>query len=383
MMTSSNGNIFRVTGHLCGEFTGLRWIPRTKASDAELWCVLWSVPDKRLSKQSWGWWFETQSGSLWRHSNGEVSDIHIHTCTHTHTNTNTDIQTRARTYTCTYAYAYIDIDTDIDIDIDIGIDIYIDIDIDIHVHVHVHVHIHLCTHTHTHTHIHIHTKTWKETWIHRHTKISDTTRYTFHRVRWRHMLSNILVKIGSCNGFSLVRRQAVTRTHEIFVLRFIQNKNVLNNFIFLHQVAETDLMWMTSLFSSPMATRPVTLTNSLTGCSPSKTKASSSLASASPIISTKTCCWASCPIQLTNTSFLWKSSTAWRASCKVSLRHPAARCGRRQHRSPPYHPHHVSQTPYQTRREKIEVLRFGACHIRDLTIYRQISNMTCTKSQNF
>ena len=38
MMTSSNGNIFRVTGHLCGEFTGPRWIPRTKASDAELWC---------------------------------------------------------------------------------------------------------------------------------------------------------------------------------------------------------------------------------------------------------------------------------------------------------------------------------------------------------
>ena len=36
MMTSSNGNIFRVTGHLCGEFTGPRWIPRTKAGDAEL-----------------------------------------------------------------------------------------------------------------------------------------------------------------------------------------------------------------------------------------------------------------------------------------------------------------------------------------------------------
>ena len=29
-MTSSNGNIFRVTGHLCGEFTGPRWILRTK-----------------------------------------------------------------------------------------------------------------------------------------------------------------------------------------------------------------------------------------------------------------------------------------------------------------------------------------------------------------
>ena len=40
MMTSSNGNIFRVTGHLCGEFTGHRWIPRTKASDTELWCYL-------------------------------------------------------------------------------------------------------------------------------------------------------------------------------------------------------------------------------------------------------------------------------------------------------------------------------------------------------
>ena len=35
MMTSSNGNIFRVTGHLCGEFTGHRWIPLTKTSDAE------------------------------------------------------------------------------------------------------------------------------------------------------------------------------------------------------------------------------------------------------------------------------------------------------------------------------------------------------------
>ena len=36
MMMSSNGNIFRVIGHLCGEFTGHQWIPHTKASDAEL-----------------------------------------------------------------------------------------------------------------------------------------------------------------------------------------------------------------------------------------------------------------------------------------------------------------------------------------------------------
>ena len=45
MNTSSNGNIFRVTGHLCGEFTGSRWIPHTKASDTELWCFLWSAPE--------------------------------------------------------------------------------------------------------------------------------------------------------------------------------------------------------------------------------------------------------------------------------------------------------------------------------------------------
>ena len=36
MMTSSNGNIFCVTGPMCAEFTGNRWIPLTKASDAGL-----------------------------------------------------------------------------------------------------------------------------------------------------------------------------------------------------------------------------------------------------------------------------------------------------------------------------------------------------------
>ena len=66
MMTSSNENIFRVTGHLCGEFTGLRRIPRTKASDAELWYFLWCA---RLSKHSRGWSFETLSHQLWRHRN--------------------------------------------------------------------------------------------------------------------------------------------------------------------------------------------------------------------------------------------------------------------------------------------------------------------------
>ena len=45
MMTSLSRNIFRVTDLLCGEFTGQRWLPRTKGSDAELWCFLWSASD--------------------------------------------------------------------------------------------------------------------------------------------------------------------------------------------------------------------------------------------------------------------------------------------------------------------------------------------------
>ena len=66
MMTSSNGNIFRVTGPSCGEFTGHWWIPHTKASDAEL-LFFYVRLNKRLSKQSWGWWFEMPSHPIWRH----------------------------------------------------------------------------------------------------------------------------------------------------------------------------------------------------------------------------------------------------------------------------------------------------------------------------
>ena len=46
LSTSSNGNIFRVTGPVCGEVTCHLWIPLTKASDAELWCFLWSAPEQ-------------------------------------------------------------------------------------------------------------------------------------------------------------------------------------------------------------------------------------------------------------------------------------------------------------------------------------------------
>ena len=76
MMVPSNRNIFRVTGLLCGEFTGYRWIPHIKASDAELSCFFYLRLNKRLSKQSWGWWSETPSRPLLRHCNvmGPVSD---------------------------------------------------------------------------------------------------------------------------------------------------------------------------------------------------------------------------------------------------------------------------------------------------------------------
>ena len=69
MMTSSNGNIFRVTGPLCGEFTGPGKFP-TQRPVTRSFDVFFDLRlNKRLSKQSWGWWSETPSSSLWRHRN--------------------------------------------------------------------------------------------------------------------------------------------------------------------------------------------------------------------------------------------------------------------------------------------------------------------------
>ena len=69
VMTTSNGNIFRVTG-LCagnspvtGEFPAQRPVPRSFEVffDPRL--------NKPLNKQSWGWWFETPWLPLRRHCN--------------------------------------------------------------------------------------------------------------------------------------------------------------------------------------------------------------------------------------------------------------------------------------------------------------------------
>ena len=59
-MTSSNGSIFRITGP--------SQRPVTRSFDIFFDLRL----NKRLSKQSWGLWFETPARSLWRHCNDQL-----------------------------------------------------------------------------------------------------------------------------------------------------------------------------------------------------------------------------------------------------------------------------------------------------------------------
>ena len=75
-MTSSNGNIFRVTGHLGGktpvtcEFPAQRLLARGFGAFFDLRL---NTP---LSEQWRGWWFETPSSPLWCHCN-DVSGSHV------------------------------------------------------------------------------------------------------------------------------------------------------------------------------------------------------------------------------------------------------------------------------------------------------------------
>ena len=61
MMTSSNGNIFRVTGPLCREFTGYQWIPLTKAN--ERGALMFSLICAWIN----GWVINREAGDLRRH----------------------------------------------------------------------------------------------------------------------------------------------------------------------------------------------------------------------------------------------------------------------------------------------------------------------------
>ena len=69
MMTSSNGNVIRVTSPLCGKFTVTGEFPaqRPVTQSFDVFFDLSLI--KRLGKQPWGRWFETPSRSLWRHFN--------------------------------------------------------------------------------------------------------------------------------------------------------------------------------------------------------------------------------------------------------------------------------------------------------------------------
>ena len=58
--------IFAGNSPVTGEFPAQR--PVTRSFD-----VFFDLrPNKRLSKQWWGWWFETPAGPFWRHCNGAV-----------------------------------------------------------------------------------------------------------------------------------------------------------------------------------------------------------------------------------------------------------------------------------------------------------------------
>ena len=87
MMTSSNGNIFRVISLLwenspvTGEFPAQR--PVTRSFDVFFDLRL----NIRLSKQSSGWWFETPLHPLWRHCNGTSGFLLTLICRHAESKT--------------------------------------------------------------------------------------------------------------------------------------------------------------------------------------------------------------------------------------------------------------------------------------------------------
>ena len=79
-MMTSNGNIFRVTGPLCGEFTGPGEFP-TQRPVMRSFDVFFDLRlNKRIGKQPRGWWFVAPTWLLWRQCN----DNHRKCKTHRH-----------------------------------------------------------------------------------------------------------------------------------------------------------------------------------------------------------------------------------------------------------------------------------------------------------
>ena len=104
MMTSSNGNIFRVTGHLCGEITGHRWL--TQGPVTRSFGIFYDLRlNKRLSKQWRGCWFESKrrqtETSTTKTSTNRNVDKPKRRQTETSTNRNVDKPKRRQTKTST------------------------------------------------------------------------------------------------------------------------------------------------------------------------------------------------------------------------------------------------------------------------------------------
>ena len=64
-----------------------RWIPHTKSVTRSFDVFFNLRLNKRLSKQPWGWWFETPSWSLWRQCNA-VSRCNLPFCPSQNTDVN-------------------------------------------------------------------------------------------------------------------------------------------------------------------------------------------------------------------------------------------------------------------------------------------------------
>ena len=78
MMTSSNGNIFRVTGLLCGNSPVTAEVPSQRPVTRSFEFFFDLRQNKRLSKQLRLRWFESPLRSLWRHFNGLSVSDHPH-----------------------------------------------------------------------------------------------------------------------------------------------------------------------------------------------------------------------------------------------------------------------------------------------------------------
>ena len=75
MMTSSNGNISRVTGPLYGNSPATGEFPAQRPVTRSFDVFVDLRQHKRLSKHSLSWWFETPSRSLWRQRNDEIRRV--------------------------------------------------------------------------------------------------------------------------------------------------------------------------------------------------------------------------------------------------------------------------------------------------------------------